>query len=93
MKSKAKPKKQGIEERKRKQITLTIDPDHYTFIKNAGFKASRFFDSAISALKTNVQYAPILITTNKVQIMDESRKEDGPAEIRTQDLRHVKATS
>lgn len=39
-------------ERIRKRISLTIDPDHYAFIKNAGFMAPRFFDRAINALET-----------------------------------------
>ena len=93
MKSKAKTKKKDVEERLRKRLSITIDPDHYDFIKKEGFNVSRFMDNAIFALKSNISYAPILITTNKAQIISESLKEDGPAEIRTQDLRHVKATS
>ncbi len=61
MKSKAKQKKKDTEEVLRKKITLSIDPDHYAFIKNTGFNASRFFDNAINALKTNTQYATVLI--------------------------------
>ena len=61
MKSKAKSEICPLTERIRKRITLSIDPDHHSFIKNEGFNASRFFDTAINALKTNVQYATVLI--------------------------------
>ncbi len=63
MKSKAKSKNCPLPERIRKKITLTIDPDHYEFIKNEGFNASRFLDGAINALKTNTEHKTILITT------------------------------
>jgi len=61
MKSKAKKEICPLPERIRKRITLSIDPDHHDFIKNAGFNASRFFDSAINALRTNTEYKTILI--------------------------------
>ena len=64
MKSKAKKEICPLPERFRKKITLTIHPDHYAFIKNAGFNASRFFDTAINALKTRSTHETILITTN-----------------------------
>ncbi len=65
MKSKSKTKKQDTENRKRKQIMLTIDPDHYAFIKKAGFKDPRFFDTAIFALKKNISISELQITTFK----------------------------
>ena len=45
----------------KKQITLTIDPDHHEFIRNTGINASRFFDNVISALRSNTE---ILIAIN-----------------------------
>ncbi len=53
-----------LPKRMRKQITLTIDPDHHAFIRNTGMNASRFFDSAISALRSNTEHKTILIALN-----------------------------
>ncbi len=61
MKSKAKEEKKGMVERLRRKITLTIDQDAYSFIKNAGINASRFFDTAIQALRTDAEHKTILI--------------------------------
>ncbi|GAA5263021.1 hypothetical protein KTGMC3_P1771 [Methanocalculus sp. MC3] len=75
MNSKAKSEKYPLPERKRKQITLTIDPDHYDFIKKEGINASRFFDNAINALKTNAQYATVLIGTHtNPELQNEAQK-------------------
>ena len=63
MKSKAKSEICPFYERIRKRLSLTIDPDHYEYIKKDGFNASRFFDNAIYALRSNTQRANILITT------------------------------
>lgn len=62
MKTKSKTKKKDTEETLRKRITLSIDPDHHAFIKNAGINASRFFDSAINALKK--EYFDVRVTNN-----------------------------
>ena|GEM_PF-4492425 len=48
----------------KKQITLTIDPDHHEFIRNTGINASRFFDNVISALRSNTEHKTILIAIN-----------------------------
>lgn len=64
MKSKAKYDIYPLKVRIRKRLSLTIDPDHDEFIKKADFNASRFFDSAIYALKTNTEHKTIQITTN-----------------------------
>ena len=63
MKSKAKMETCPLPGRYRKRLSITIDPDHYEFIKKEGFKASKFMDNAINALKTNINYALMLITT------------------------------
>ncbi len=93
MTNKAKKQICPIPKRFRKRISLTIDPEAHEYIKEEGFKASRFLDQAIYALKETSRKATILITTNNARIIPEIKKQDGPAEIRTQDLRHVKATS
>ncbi len=91
MKSKAKSEKSPLTERIRKRITLSIDPDHHEFIKNAGINASRFFDNAIYALKTNTENKIILITADTTLKTEKNEEYDGPVRIRTGDLRRVRA--
>lgn len=93
MKTKSKTKKKDTEETLRKRITLSIDPDHHAFIKNAGINASRFFDTAINALKKNISISELQITTFMSSDSDLTTKIDGPVRIRTGDLRRVRATS
>ncbi len=47
----------------KKKIALTVDPENYDYLKNAGFKASRFFDTAIFALRTNILISELQNTT------------------------------
>ena len=48
MKSKAKTEKCPFKGRIRKRIMLTIDPDHYEYLKKTGVNVSRFLDMAIN---------------------------------------------
>ncbi len=93
MKTKAKSEKCPLTERIRKRITLSIDPDHHEFIKKEGFNVSRFLDTAINALKTNVSISELQITTFTTANHEKNEEYDGPVRIRTGDLRRVRATS
>jgi hypothetical protein len=69
--------------RKRKRCTFTLSEEAIDFLHESVTNASRFIDRLVLSAQSKIE--PVLITI--------SQKEDGPAEIRTQDLRRVKATS
>lgn len=69
----------------RKPLKISIDPDNYEYLKENGINASRLFDRAINELRKQKPFSLVLILQNT--------EEYGLAEIRTQDLRRVKATS
>lgn len=70
-------------ERKRRRCTFTLSDQARNFLKNNVTNASRFVDELIKGAEKGIQSA--IVTVSAIA--------SGPAEIRTQDLRHVKATS
>ena len=75
--------KEEIYRRNRKRCTFTLSEEAIKFLHESVTNASRFIDRLVLSAQSKIE--PVLITI--------SQKEDGPAEIRTQDLRRVKATS
>jgi post-segregation antitoxin (ccd killing protein) len=84
MENREKAKTKRIQ-RIRKRLHLTIDPENHDFIKNSGLNASRLMDTALNEIRTK--------TNKELIIIIKSNENSGPVEIRTQDLRRVKATS
>ena len=84
MENRAKQERENIQ-RFKKRLNLTIKPENYEHIKNNGLNVSRFVDNAINELRTKTNKELIFIL--------KKNKNNGPVEIRTQDLRRVKATS
>ncbi len=70
-------------ERKRRRCTFTLSDQSRNFLQNNVTNASRFIDELIKGAEKGIQVA--IVTVSPIA--------SGPAEIRTQDLRHVKATS
>jgi uncharacterized alpha-E superfamily protein len=69
---------------KRIPMQITLSQEAYEFVKESVSEASRCIEFLIFSAKNGHSVLQCII----------SQKEDnGPAEIRTQDLRHVKATS
>ena len=64
-----------------RHITLSQEADK--FLRNRVTNASRFVDELVKGAEKGIQSA--IVTVSAIR--------SGPAEIRTQDLRHVKATS
>ena len=84
MEKREKRKRKPIQDlRKRKDIT--ISPINFDYIRNSGLNLSRFVDNALNELRNKTNKELILII--------KSNENSGPVEIRTQDLRRVKATS
>lgn len=71
--------------RLRKPLRIPIGPGNYDYLKENGINASRIMDKAIIELKSAMPHELIIIL--------QKGQNNGPAEIRTQDLRRVKATS
>ena len=68
-----------------KRITrhISLSPEADEFLRNRVTNASRFIEGLIKSAEKGIQSA--IVTVSPIA--------SGPAEIRTQDLRHVKATS
>lgn len=65
---------------------LTIDPDHYEYLKKTGVNVSRFLDMAINALRTKTEFETIVITTGDTPDSKKTTKNEASGGNRTRDL-------
>lgn len=79
----SRPSKEKKYERKRRKSTFTLSDQSRNFLTNNVTNASRFGDELIKGAEKGIQSAIVAV----------SAIGSGPVEIRTRDLRRVKATS